>query len=94
MSGPSSPGFVRMLRRMRRFAVKAGLSPAEVERMLSDARQGFARAVAAGLHPRDVRVLLSTDGAGSLALFVGDAESVQAASAERELRARAGVVLH
>lgn len=85
-----SRNFEHVLRRVRRHAKWSGLSRSEMARLMVEARRMVGEALARGLKEEEVRVLLTTDGEGSVALFIGDEASVFAASAERERQVRAG----
>src|SRR4051794_16394304 len=88
MRAPRDPE-AASFRRMHKCARRLGLSVPECDRLVAEARAGVASAVAAGLPRADVICGLSSDGAGSVALFVGDLASVLVGMSDREASARA-----
>lgn len=78
----------REFRRIGAAARRFGLAEVEVARLVADLRERVTEARAAGLADREVTVMLTSDGAGSVAMFVGDPFSVLAAAAEREAAVR------
>lgn len=72
-----------MIRKATREARRFGLSAAEVERLRADAVRMFEDAIARGLQADQLGLSMTTDKAGSVAIYVGDVYSCLAAASQR-----------